>query len=232
MSKEKKMNAKEVPFNPSEKIIAIQSEICGLKKNTNNPFFKSKYINLGSIVNAIKPVLHKNDCYSTHKVNINGEGNPFLVTEIAYKDGTVLLSCASPLPVKDGNDPQKLGSAITYMRRYNLTALLEIEEDDDDGNSANQPSTKQNQFQKLGNATNGDMEATQRKANEDRFAKLKESLEGCGSLDEMVALWQDSMKVVGQLKKYANKDNNDLYSKLIDCKQYMKNALDPDGQEA
>lgn len=132
------MTSKAKEFNPSEKIIAIQQEICGLKKDTNNPFFKSKYINLGSIVNALKPVLHKNDCYSTHKVNINEDHRPSLKTEICYKDGTVLLDCTSPLPVKDSSDPQKLGSAITYMRRYNLTALLEIEEDDDDGQKATQ----------------------------------------------------------------------------------------------
>lgn len=218
--------AKKEELNPSEKIIAIQSEICGLKKDTKNPFFNSKYMNLGSIVNTLKPILHKHGCYSTHKVTLAENDKPYLITEIAYKDGTVLLSCSSPLPVKDPSDPQKLGSAITYMRRYNLTALLEIEEDDDDGNQASQYKP-QNQFQKLAQATDGDMQQTQRKATEQDFAKLKEQLEACGSIDEMVAVWQDNQKTVNSLKKYAK----DLYSMLIDCKELMKKALDPESEE-
>jgi hypothetical protein len=221
MSKAKK------EFNPSEKIVAIQSEICGLKKDTNNPFFKSKYINLGSIVNAIKPVLHKNDCYSTHKVGLDDSYRPSLTSEICYKDGTVLLSCTSPLPVKDVNDPQKLGSAITYMRRYNLTALLEIEEDDDDGNTANQPATKQNQFQKVANAANGEMEATQRKAAEDNFKRIKQSLEDCGSVEELESIIEKDKTAINAMKKY----NSDLFAKLRMCKEDMIKILDPEGED-
>jgi hypothetical protein len=129
----------EETFNPIEKIINIQKSICGLKKDAKNPFHKSTYMNLSTIVNALKPILYENECYSSHELGLSESEKPFLTTKIIYKDGTVLLQCKSPLPVKDAGDPQKLGSAITYMRRYNLTALLEIEEDDDDGQKATKP---------------------------------------------------------------------------------------------
>lgn len=211
-------------FNPAQKIISIQSAISGLKRDTDNPFFKSKYISLGNIVNAIKPVLHENDCYSTHKLDLDEGYKPSLTSEICYKDGTILLSCKSPLPVKDSNDPQKLGSAITYMRRYNLTALLEIEEDDDDGNDA---SRGQINLQKLAKVAGEDVEATQRKAAEDNFNRIKNDIENCGSVDEMASVWQNNVKVINALKKY----NNDLFRILYEAKEDMKIALDPENEE-
>jgi hypothetical protein len=198
--------ANETKFKPSEKIIAIQSEICGLKKDSNNPFFKSKYISVGHIVNALKPVLHENDCYSTHRMCISPEGKPLLESEICYKDGTVLLGSVSPLPVKDSSDPQKLGSAITYMRRYNLTAMLEIEEDDDDGNNANQPTpqTRQNQFQKLGNAASGDQQQV-------TYAKLLEMLNQCQSEEEVTDFYEKNKWSFNGLKK----QDKDAWDDLI-----------------
>jgi hypothetical protein len=215
----------EKEFNPSEKIIAIQSAICGLKKDANNPFHKSKYMNLSTIVNTLKPVLYDNECYSSHQLGIGANDKPYLETKICYKDGSIILACKSPLPVKDSNDPQKLGSAITYMRRYNLTALLEIEEDDDDGNEASNKRTPS-----LSNVTKGaeeDVRQVQLKAAEKFFQKTKEEIEGCGSLGEIESILEREKKGINRLKKYYTS----LYEKILDAHEGMKSILDPENNE-
>ncbi len=207
--------AKETKFNPSEKIIAIQQGICGLKKDTANPFFKSKYMNLGSIVNALKPVLHENDCYSTHKIGIDENQRPSLTTEISYKDGTVLLSCQSPLPVKDVNDPQKLGSAITYMRRYNLTALLEIEEDDDDGQKATQQAKPKGEFDDWGKKPEG------KKWCDNEFEKIKTEIESCSMEEELKTVGKENSVGIARLKRYAK----DLHAEIGSLVEKQKQSF-------
>lgn len=216
-----KTKTKEVPFNPSEKIIAIQSSICGLKKDAKNPYHKSNYMSLSQVVNNLKPILYKHDCYSSHELGLSDNEKPFLATKIVYKDGSVLLQCKSPLPVKDSGDPQKLGSAITYMRRYNLTALLELEEDDDDGNGATQPATKQNQFQKLNNAASGEMEATLKAANEKMFDTIKTEIKDCEMMDSLALVWQENASSIAKLRKYMP----ELFAELQVLKDRQKEKI-------
>lgn len=205
----------EEVFNPSEKIIAIQSAICGLKKDTNNPFFKSKYMNLGSIVNALKPVLFENECYSSHKVDFNANDKPCLKTGIYYKDGTTLLECTSPLPVKDSNDPQKLGSAITYMRRYNLTALLEIEEDDDDGQKATQQAKPKGEFDDWGKTPEG------KKWCDEAFETIKTEIKSCEEEETLKIVWKENQVDIARLKKYSSA----LYAQLDFLKNQQKELI-------
>lgn len=223
MAKEQQTEKELTPF---ESIIKIQSEIKDLKKDTNNPFFKSKYMNLSSIVNTIKPILHNNNCFTTHEV-IEEDGRMKLWSKICYKDGVVLLQCKSPLLTKDPNDPQKLGSAITYMRRYNLTAMLEIEEDDDDGNNASQDTKKRSDKENFQQISDKDMKETLKKYNEKDFIRIKEAIEDCGSVAEIDALIQNEKQTINKLRKY----ENNLFEKLRDCSMHMKSLLDPEQQE-
>ena len=213
MTKEKK-----IEISPSERIIIIQKSINGLKKDTANPFFKSKYMNLGSIVNALKPILYDNDCYSTHKIGIGDNSYPFLSTEICYKDGTVLLGCKSPLPVKDANDPQKLGSAITYMRRYNLTALLEIEEDDDDGQKANQEPKPKGDFDDWGKSKEGIIWCDK------AFQTIKSEIKSCELEDSLKIVWKENSVDIARLKKY----DAALYAEIIILKDRQKEKISND----
>ena len=117
-----------------EALMKVQSEIGSLSKIKDNPFHKSKYVPLGSILSEIKPILNSNKFLLTQVMELDGE-KELLKTNITHVNGECLTSCA-PLNVADKSNPQKYGSALTYMRRYSLTSLLGIEEQDDDGQKA------------------------------------------------------------------------------------------------
>lgn len=211
-------------------LIKVQTEVQTLYKDESNPFFKSKYVPLANILREVKPVLNKNGFLLTQQPCIE-EGQEVLKTRIIHLSGES-MECIAPLKMeeREKNNPQKFGSAITYMRRYTLTSLLALEEDDDDGNNASQqkaPINKQNQFQRIANAAEGDMNATQRKAAEETFRRIKVDLEACGSLAELEAVVDKEKKHLNAFNKYYN----DLFVKLKQCKQAMQNVLDPEKEE-
>jgi len=110
-----------------------QSEMRHAKKDSQNPFFKSKYADLTSIVEAVKEVSHKNGLsYSQIGIPSDGAG---VRTILMHKSGQWLASDVCVKPVKE--DPQSFGSAMTYARRYGLQAIYGLSaEEDDDGNAA------------------------------------------------------------------------------------------------
>ena len=110
-----------------------QSEFPLVKKESSNPFYKSKYADLPSVWSAIRDTFKKYNLCVSQSAKIEN-GQTVLVTTL-YHDSGEWISSDYPLnPVK--NDPQGLGSALTYARRYALTALIGlVSDDDDDGNA-------------------------------------------------------------------------------------------------
>ena len=110
---------------------AFQGEVESVKKDGNNPFFKSKYATLAGIMETIRTPLSKNGLAVTQFPLPNGQ----LTTILMHKSGQYMKATYSMTP-KDVS-PQAMGSVITYMRRYAISAVLGIAtEDDDDGNAA------------------------------------------------------------------------------------------------
>lgn len=104
-------------------------------KNQENPFFHSRYASLSDIHEAIDDALLMNG-FTLHQPLEADEVSNFLLTKLCHIDGHEEVSRVRIL-TKDDSDPQKLKSAITYLRRSSLEALLGIAaEDDDDGNKA------------------------------------------------------------------------------------------------
>ena len=118
-------------------LVAAQAELKVVEKEAINPFFKSKYADLPAIVKEYQRVFPKHGLAVTQIPE--GAG---LRTTIVHISGEFISSVADLKPVK--NDPQAIGSAITYMRRYALAAVCGIvaAEDDDDGNAASEPKTE------------------------------------------------------------------------------------------
>jgi hypothetical protein len=114
-----------------------QGEMAGAAKDCNNPFFKSKYADLSSVWIACREPLSKNGLSVTQTMQYK-EGLLFLVSTLMHKTGQYIKS---ELPVNaksDGktNELQTLGSCLTYLRRFSLSALVGVSPaDDDDGNS-------------------------------------------------------------------------------------------------
>lgn len=123
---------KEVSFFDDFKNVIGQ--VTGLTKNEDNPFFKSKFAGLNQVLDMIKPVLALNN-FILYQIPVYREGKNILKTVVRHISGEVLES-EIELVAKDSTDPQKLGSAITYMRRYSLVAMFNLQAEDDDGNSA------------------------------------------------------------------------------------------------
>ncbi|OAF81828.1 single-stranded DNA-binding protein, partial [Streptococcus pyogenes] len=130
-----------------------QLEVKQPLKDKDNPFFKSKYVPLENVTEAITKAFANN--------GISFSQDPTTNAENGYIDVATLVMHTSgewveygPLSVKPTkNDVQGAGSAITYAKRYALSAIFGITSDqDDDGNEASKPN-KTNQSQKPTNKT-------------------------------------------------------------------------------
>lgn len=115
----------------------LGSELGNATKNSSNPFFKSKYADLASILNYVKPALAEHDL-SIIQSSRPGETNSLIVETLITHISGEWIETEIELPgEKDKKyNPQTVGSAFTYGRRYGLSAALNISsEDDNDGNS-------------------------------------------------------------------------------------------------
>lgn len=100
-----------------------------------------KYLNLATLLKNIKPIFEKHDIAFSQKITFDGpgEGRQILgtVETIIFDENEQQTVCSYPFIVT--GDPQQVGSAITYARRYSLTTVLGIFPDkDDDGGYAKQ----------------------------------------------------------------------------------------------
>lgn len=116
-------------------LLKVQGEIANPLNTAVNPFFKSKYAPLPEILNEIRPLLNENGLIFIQ--NTGAIEDKIYVETILYHTSGESYSTDKLCLRPDKNTPQGAGSAITYARRYQLTALLGItNEDDDDGNAA------------------------------------------------------------------------------------------------
>ena len=115
------------------KLLEIQKLHLEFEKDTTNPFFKSKYVSLDSIVSKLTPHLDKLWILVLHRTENNE-----VITEIIDTE-EISFPIISRFPLVQSPDPQKLWSCITYAKRYNLWQLFNIVTDrDDDGNEASE----------------------------------------------------------------------------------------------
>ncbi len=115
-----------------------QGEIIPAVKDNINPHFKSKYADLSSVWNACRGPLSKHGLSIIQTMN-EENGKLYLCTTLAHSSGQWIKSS---LPIlNEKANAQGLGSAITYMRRYSLSAMVGVApDDDDDGNAASKTS--------------------------------------------------------------------------------------------
>lgn len=116
-----------------KRLLEVKKQIGNLSKNSKNPFFKSQYLDLNDLLNAVEPLLHEQGLLLLQPINGGFVWSQIIDTE----NGSIIADSSIELP--NITDPQKLGSCITYFRRYTLKSLLSISEVDDDGNKASQP---------------------------------------------------------------------------------------------
>jgi ERF superfamily len=118
----------------------------GATKDTNNPFFKTKYADLSSVVAAIKPALIANELWF-RQVNHERDGGVCVETIVGHSSGGEISFGTLFVPASK-NDAQAYGSALTYARRYALQTAFGVCPDDDDGNAATVHSKAKEESQK------------------------------------------------------------------------------------
>jgi len=112
-----------------------KKQIGAISKDSNNPFFKSKYFDINKLIEHVEPVLESHSLMLLQPIT---EGK--VSSQIYHVTAGEMIESTMDLPQL--SDPQKMGSAITYYRRYTLQSLLALQSEDDDGNKAAQPSKK------------------------------------------------------------------------------------------
>lgn len=109
-------------------------DIEGAAKDRNNPAFKSKYADLSSVVDAIKPALVKHGLFFTQVTHEQSGG--VCIETCVHHSGGESLSFGKLFVPASKNDAQGYGSALTYARRYSLMTAFGVCPEDDDGNAA------------------------------------------------------------------------------------------------
>jgi hypothetical protein len=167
---------KETSIN--EKLFNLQQEIGTISKDAKNPFYKSKYFDINSLIKQLQPLLKKHRLLLLQPIE-----EDMVYSKLICVDGTGGVISALKLP--EINDPQKLGSCITYYRRYTLSSLLGLQAEDDDANVASGVTE----------------ELKWLNANTPEYSKAIEYLKGGGSIDAIKTKYKVSKKVADELAK-------------------------------
>ena len=139
-------------------LVKFQGQMLKVGKDAINPHFKNRYASLSTIIEATQKPLA--DCGLA--IIQLPEGENCLRTMLVHESGEYLSESYKMTPSK--NDPQGLGSAITYQRRYALGAILNLNiDEDDDGNQAS--------------------------AKKVDIGPIMKELQACKSTDEMSEVW-------------------------------------------
>lgn len=116
-------------------LVKAQAECQNVTMNRTNPHFKSRYADLAAVRDAIIPVFNKHGLAIIQTPTTDDFSGFALETRIVHSSGEQMI-WSFPLP-SDTSKMQAIGSAISYARRYTLSAIAGVaSEEDDDGNAA------------------------------------------------------------------------------------------------
>lgn len=209
---ETKEQTKQSEFFSS--LIEVQKKISALNKTKANPHYKTKYVPLSDILEEVKPILNEHGLFLSQTFSVPAGGKTEMITKIISSAGESIESTCL-LDSKDPHDPQKVASAITYYRRYSITSMLGIEENDDDGELASKPApdpVSNPLFEKF-------------KAEKDKFYTLTTELEmsECSNLEEL----SECFKKASLLRPYVSKE---AFDRIVSVKDQLKASFTKSSQ--
>jgi len=164
--------------NINIKLFNLQQEIGTISKDAKNPFYKSKYFDINSLIKQLQPLLKKHKLLLLQPIE-----EDCVYSKLICIDGTGGVISALKLP--EISDPQKLGSCITYYRRYTLASLLGLQAVDDDANVASGVTVDKKWLNQ----------------NTPEFSKAIEFIKGGGSIDAIKGKYKVSGKIENELAK-------------------------------
>lgn len=121
-------------------LLHVQQGVGTVPKQSDNPYFHSKYANLETVLDAIKKPLNDAEIVFMQLPSESHDSKPALTTVFLHKPSGEWISSTCPMVIAK-DDPQGYGSSMTYHRRYNLCAALGLKTDEDDDGQAGSPVT-------------------------------------------------------------------------------------------
>ena len=164
-----------------KKLLEVQKEVGAISKDSKNPFFKSKYFDINKLIEVVNPVLSDKGVLLLQPIQDNK------VQSVLF-DAESGESVKSELELPELNDPQKIGSCISYYRRYTLASLLGLQAEDEDGNNLKPAPKKKSKitpeaYQKAVDAlSNGKVTLEQIKAKYELSAEQEKALKSLSNL--------------------------------------------------
>jgi hypothetical protein len=188
---------------------AAFAEIEAVAKDKINPHFKSRYADLGSVIEALRPILAAHQLYFIQCCEPSEDG-VIVATYVRHVSGSQVDFGKLYVPANK-RDAQGFGSALTYARRYALVTAFGVPTEDDDGNAAAssaRPTTGEappiKRAEDGGNPTGprlaGDMSDSALRGS---IKTLVHNINGCASLlefEELLEL-QDAVETIEQCKR-------------------------------
>ena len=129
-------------------LLAFQKLAVTAKKDGKNPHFRSNYSTLESVIESVKQGNQFGLFFTqemTYDYVSNDDGSnvvvPVVSTKVMHEHDDTVIESKLPIMLAQANmeNPQKIGSAITYYKRYTLQSVYGLPSEDDDGNVASQP---------------------------------------------------------------------------------------------
>lgn len=130
--------------NLTKALLKAQSQMGAAKKDAKNPFFKSSYADLPTVMEVVKGPLNEAGIVVLQPAS-HQDGKNFITTTLIHGESGEWMSSETEVVSAKANDPQAFGAAQTYARRFGLQAMLFIPAEDDDGNTAAGRTTKTTQ---------------------------------------------------------------------------------------
>jgi len=171
-----------------------------ITKDSDNPFFKSKYADLATICDAVEEDMASFGLFISSCTTLIGE-TLYTRTTILHKDSDESMESIFPV---FGNKPQEVGSSITYARRYNIQSLLNLAAEDDDGNAANKAKPVKTESAASRNK---------------RYEALKLEL---STSDDPAITWHQNKDAIAAFKEELG---DDFYNQLIEVSKKRKDEL-------
>ncbi len=175
----------ETPADFVTAFVKAQAEMTAVVKGNVNPAFKSKYADLASVIDAVLPALNKHGIGLMQNPAFDGEVVT-VETVLIHPSGS-MASSLSMRPSKQ--DPQGVGSAITYARRYALLSMCGVAPEDDDANAASGPVQAGQRFQAYEappKSENGVTRLSSARAKDLGLDKeINDAIAGCTSIEDI-----------------------------------------------
>lgn len=176
-----------------------------ITKESDNPFFKSKYADLATILDAIEKDMATLGLLVSSRTELIGDAL-YTRTTVSHKDSDEVIESIFPV---FGNKPQEVGSSITYARRYNIQSLMNLAAEDDDGNAANKTAPIKKESLASRNK---------------RYEAIKKEL---AESDDPAAKWGEHKQAIAEFKTDLG---DDYHQQLIETAKQRKDILFQEGQ--